>query len=147
MKRNPFVVEPFSLPIGMTEVSVVISQNQPNNSWDVTVVLTRAPDQALIHSSELDAQLVDDKGIALKLLEHASGTLVEAGGSLGTSANAQFQFEDSNIIPAHLLVTYQNQEVRFRVVSTDTSQSKKSVIAFLKIRQEINSCGEAIFPS
>ena len=117
MRSNTFAVKPFSLPIGMTTVSAVIRLDQSNNCWDVTVVLTRTPGQARIHSSEVDAQLLDNKGIALKLLEHSSGTLVEAGGSLGTSANAQFRFVDSSVVPTHLLVTYHNQEVRFQVIS------------------------------
>jgi hypothetical protein len=117
MASNRFAVEPFSLPVDQVTVSAVISLDRSNNRWNVTVVLTRVPSEIPIQGNEVDAELLDDKDVALKLLERPSGALVEAGGSLGTSSNALFRFENSNVIPTQLVITYRNRTVRFRVVS------------------------------
>jgi len=111
-----FVVEPFSLSIGENSISVIIQHSPTHNVWEVTAVISRAPDQPQIRGEEIDVQLIDQQGAALSGLGRPSGPLVEAGGSLGTSANARFQFYDSGT-PAELTVTYQAKTVRFQVVS------------------------------
>jgi len=118
MDTGGFAVEPFSLPLGEMNISAVIQLDRIANRWDVIVVFSRFPDQAPIQGEEVDVQLLDDHGMALKVLERPSGPLVEAGGSLSTSANALFRFQDSGTTLSELLVTYQVQTVRFRVVLT-----------------------------
>ena len=118
MQAKAFATEPFSLPIGEVTVSAVLSLDQSHNIWDVIVVLARTPGEDFIKGEEVDAQLLDRRNKALKVLERPSEPLVEAGGSLSVSANARFRFQGSKAVPAHLVVTYQDQTVRFRVVQS-----------------------------
>lgn len=116
MDLSAFTVEPLSLPLGKITVSTLISLNQSNDIWDVVIVFARVPAQNLIKGDEVNAQLLDSQGTALKMLERPSGSLVEAGGSLSVSANALFRFQGSNSAPAHLVVTYKGQTVCFRIL-------------------------------
>lgn len=113
-----FSVEPFSQRIGEHEVSAVIDLDRSNDRWDVTVVLSKDPDQPPIEGGEVEARLIDDRGEHAAVLRRPSGPLVEAGGSLSASANAPFSFEHSGGVPDQLLATYQGQTVRFRIIPT-----------------------------
>jgi hypothetical protein len=97
-------------------VSAVLNLDRDRVRWDVTVVLSRKPDQEPVQGSEVQAQLLDQHGVPLKALERPSGPLAEAGGSLGMSANAPFRFAATETAPGGLTVTYRDQTVRFRVL-------------------------------
>jgi hypothetical protein len=114
---NVFSLDPFSIPIDDVTVSGTLQQNILNNCWDVTIVISRAPNQRQMNGVEIEAQLLDVHGRPFTLLERPAGPLVEAGGSLGVSANALFRFLDSKTIPAKLVVTYRGKTVNFDVVS------------------------------
>lgn len=114
--ESTFAVEPFSQSVGGHEVSAVVTLNRLDDHWDVTVVLSKDPDQPPLEGGEVEAQLVDDQERQLTVLRRPSGPLVEAGGSLGASANALFSFGDIGVTPTRLSVTYRGQTVRFRVV-------------------------------
>jgi hypothetical protein len=120
VQSKAYVTEPFSIPLGENSISAVLGFDESGKCWDVTVVIQRASGQPQIRGDEVKAQLSDERGAELQTLTQASGLLVEAGGSLGTSANAQFQFESSDAAPSCLLVTYQGQTVSFRIVPLDS---------------------------
>jgi hypothetical protein len=94
-----------------------LERSESGDYWDVTVVFSRAADQPPIPASDVNAQLLDAAGNPLKVVERPQRALVEAGGSLGTSANALFKFEASKAEPAVLAVTYRDQTVRFNVIA------------------------------
>jgi len=111
-----FVTHPSSIPLGDVSVSAEIGRDRPEERWEVTVVISRAPDQELIQGGEIEAHLLTENGTGLPLLDHPTGALVEAGGSLGVSANAVFGFRDSAILPTRLRVTYRGETAVFDVV-------------------------------
>jgi hypothetical protein len=115
MRSGAWKTEPSSLPLRDVSVSAVLARDRDRGRWDVTVVLSRAPDQERVQGNEVQAQLLDEHGVPFKTLERPSGPLVEAGGSLGMSANAPFCFAATEAAPAGLTVTYRGQTVRFRV--------------------------------
>lgn len=119
MNSLNLITEPFSHPIGDDNISATIRLEQPADVWAVTVVIQRAPDQRAIDGQAVSAQLFDENGVPLKLVRRASGPLAEAGGSLGTSANAIFQFQGSQSLPLELRVTYQGLTVTFRIVNAN----------------------------
>lgn len=123
MVDRKFFVEPTSIPIGDTSVTAQIRLDQPGDQWDVIIVISRAPGLDPIQGQEVDAQLIDAQGSSMKVLERPTRLLVEVGGSLGTSANARFRFQDSTAVPERLLVTYQDQTASFRVVSSKPRSS------------------------
>ena len=120
MSDPSFSIEPRSFAIAETSVSAVICPDRADNRWDVTVILSRAPDLPPIQGRDVDAQLLDARGSPLHVLERPQGVLAEFGGGLGSSATSLFRFQDSGVLPAELLVSYQDQTARFRVVSTGT---------------------------
>jgi hypothetical protein len=111
-----FVTQPSSIPLGDVSVSAELGRDRPAERWEATVVISRAPDQELILGSEIEARLLTEDGTSLPLLDHPSGALVEAGGSLGVSANAVFGFRDSGILPTRLRVTYRGETADFDVI-------------------------------
>ncbi|MCA2517516.1 MULTISPECIES: hypothetical protein [unclassified Microcystis] len=116
MMLDAFVMEPYLLPIQDVSISALIQRDQSANRWNLTVIISRAPDQDIIQASEVDAQLLMKEGTQLKQVERPSDALVEAGGSLSSSANAVFSFQNANIIPEHLEVSYRNQTVQFQIL-------------------------------
>lgn len=110
-----FVAQPSSIRLGDVSVSAELGRDRPAERWEVTVVISRAPDQELIGGSEIDAQLLSEDDTNLPLLDHPTGALVEAGGSLGVSANAVFGFRDSGTLPTRLRVTYRGETAVFVV--------------------------------
>jgi len=113
---DTFIVQPFSLPVQDVSLSALVQMDQSKNNWDLTVVISRAPDQEPIQGSEVEAQLLTQDGVPLTGIERPLGALVEAGGSLSSSANAVFRFQNLGIMPNQLLVTYKNQTVQFQVL-------------------------------
>lgn len=116
MTQPEFAVEPQSASIDGMSVLAKLERSTSGDQWDATIVFSRAADQPPIPATDVDAQLLDAAGTPLKVLERPERALVEAGGSLGTSANARFRFEASKAEPATLAVTYRGQTVRFSVV-------------------------------
>ncbi len=106
MIQRDLLVEPKTISIAGMSVSAKVSPDRDGNRWNVTVVFSRAADLPPLDGRDVEAQLLDDKGSPLELLERPSGVLVEFGGSLGNSANAEFRFRRPDVIPAKLLVTY-----------------------------------------
>jgi hypothetical protein len=68
-----------------------------------------------MRGEEVEAQLMDPSGHAFEVSKRPSGLLVEVGGSLGTSVNADFAFADAEKTPESLLVSHRDQTVRFRI--------------------------------
>jgi hypothetical protein len=112
-----FFLEPSSIPVGDVSVSAELGRDRPAERWGVTVVISRAPDQQPIRGSEIGAHLVTEDGTSLPLLDHPTGPLVEAGGSLGMSVNAVFGFRDSGTLPTQLHVTYRGETAVFNVIT------------------------------
>jgi|DewCreStandDraft_5_1066085.scaffolds.fasta_scaffold00317_22 hypothetical protein len=120
MALDEYILEPSSLPLSNVSISALLQLERATNQWVVTVVITRAAGQPPIQARDVDAQLLDSQGGPLPVLERPSGPLVEAGDSLGMSANALFRFADTAAVPAELIVTYEGQPVRFRIVQAVT---------------------------
>lgn len=116
MASVEYTITPSAQPLGSASLSALLRLDQATNQWIVTVVITRAAGQPQIQGHEVDAQLLDSQGRPFAVLERPSGPLVEAGDSLGMSANALFRFEAPSVTPAELAVTYQGRAVSFRVM-------------------------------
>ena len=125
MQSGNFTTEPVSHALNDVTVSAVLQHDLVNDIWDVIIVLGRFPGKELIRGEEVDAQLIDRRGEALSVMERPSGTLTEAGGSRGVSANARFCFKGSKEYPDHLVVTYQNQTVSFNIVPIVTFNTQE----------------------
>jgi hypothetical protein len=116
--------EPFSQPLDdESSVSAVGSFEPRGDRWHVTVVVVRPPDRPPVRGEELDARLFDDRGAPLTLVRRPTGPLVEAGGSLGMSANAPFEFEASGGRPSRLDVNYRSRTVSFRLVPRERDRT------------------------
>jgi hypothetical protein len=111
-----FIIQPSSIPLGDVSVSAEVARDRAAGRWEITVVISRAPDQQLIQGNEIAAQLLTKDGTSLPPLDHPTGPLVEAGGSLGMSANAVFGFQDSGTLPTGLRVTYRGETAVFNVI-------------------------------
>ena len=111
-----FVTRPFSLPLGDDSVSAELGLDRDATRWEVKIVISRPPDQELIQGGEIEAQLLTEDGADLPVLDHPTGPLVEAGGSLGMSANAVFGFRDLGTLPTRLRVTYRGRTAVFGVI-------------------------------
>jgi hypothetical protein len=119
MANRNLTVEPRSITLGEVSVNAVIRSESSPQRWQVIVVLSRAPNLPAVQGDEVEAQLFDACGTPLRLVERPQGDLVEVGSSLGTSVNAGFRFQDSGTTLARLLVHYQGNTARFRVVSVE----------------------------
>src|SRR6266542_836138 len=115
ISNHDYVVDPRWLSIGEIRITADIHRDQRAQRWRITVVLSRTPNQAPIHAQAVDAQLIDDQGTALNVIERPAGPFVELSEALRISVDAPFQFQDSGYAPAQLLVTYQGQTVQFRI--------------------------------
>ncbi len=120
MEPVVYTVTPSEQLCGSVSISALLRLDRATNQWVVTVVITRTAGQPPIQGRDVDAQFLDSRGRPLSVLERPSGSLVEAGDSLGMSANALFRFADATAMPAELIVTYEGQSGRFRVVQTVT---------------------------
>src|SRR3954451_13846224 len=105
-------VRPESLELGDATVSADLAR-APEQGWLATVLLVRGPGSPRIAASDVDVQLIDAAGTELAVLERPTGELVEAGGSLGTTANATFRFGSSAAVPAELIVRLWDATGRF----------------------------------
>jgi hypothetical protein len=120
--RPELVSEPFSLPVDESSISAVA--HEADGRCSVTVVVSRAPGLPPIDGSELEARLFDGASNELPVLRRPQGELVEAGGSLGVSANATFEFETRAAAPEVLEVGYAGEVVRFRLVPADDDEEE-----------------------
>lgn len=101
------------LPDGV--LSAVVAPAEPDSGWRLTVVIARGPDEPRLDARDVDAELEDAAGCRLPLIERDRGLLVDAGGSLGTSANAVFRFGVGSAPPAALRVTFRGRSADFRL--------------------------------
>jgi hypothetical protein len=123
MTSEVWSIHPPSYVIGDETISADLRRDSRTDSWEVTVVIARAPGQDLLPADAVEVQLIDGAGETIELLAGPSAPLVEAGGSLGVSANANFRFGDGSRQPFGLVVTYQNQQVQFQVVQGAGAES------------------------
>jgi hypothetical protein len=88
-----------------------------DDSWIATVLILRRREDgaARVEGDDVSARLIDEQGSELPVVERPSGPLVEAGGSLGVSANARFRFSATEARPAELVVDYAGSRCRFEV--------------------------------
>jgi hypothetical protein len=93
--------------------SVSVSIAPAADGWEVTVLFARRPSTA-IDGNEVDVELLDAQARAMRLAERPTGPLVEAGGSLTTTANAVFRFAGS-APPSAVVVRWAGEEARFRL--------------------------------
>ena len=96
-------------------VGAQVGRVSPHGAWDVVVLVSRAANQPPIDAADLRAELTDRNGAALPLLLAPTGILPEAGGSLGMTANARFQFADRGAPAAALTVRLGGAALRFRL--------------------------------
>lgn len=111
-----YTVDPRFQTLRDSTIGAELRRGPSGDTWDVTIVITRAPGQPPIDGAEVRASLIDENGVTLPLRLAPSGPLGEAGGSLGMSANARFQFQDFGARLAVLVATVRGAEVRFRLV-------------------------------
>ena len=96
-------------------VGAQVGRVSPHGAWDVVVLVSRAANQPPIDAAEVQADLTDRSGAVLPLVLAPTGPLPEAGGSLGVSANARFQFADRGAPAAALTVRLGGAALRFRL--------------------------------
>lgn len=111
-----FAIEPFSQTLAGASVSASIVRNVKDNALVVTIVVTHRADGTRVQGEELNAELLDANGNALKPPAHPHGPLPETGGNLGMSAHCVFRFAGDQAIPVLLVVTYHGEQARFAVV-------------------------------
>ena len=122
MSQHDFALEPRTSTVAGMSVLAQVTADKSKDSWDVTIVFSRAVGLPPMQAEEVDAQLIDTRGKAKPVVERPSGPLVEFGGSLGNSVNASFRFHDSRLEPGELVVTCRGETARFRVVSGGGSE-------------------------
>lgn len=110
---SSYAVVPRNGALRDATITADVRRDPSQASWDVTVVITRVPDQAPIDGTEVQARLVDENGASPRQRSAASGPLPEAGGSLGMSATAQFQFQDHGARLTELVVRFRGTEIWF----------------------------------
>jgi hypothetical protein len=108
-------VSPSSVDADNATLSVVVEHAADSQTWYVRVVITRPPDQPRLTAEDVDAKLTAADGHSLPLVRRDRGALVEAGDSLGMSANADFRFASSGHPPSRLTVTCQGTTAEFLI--------------------------------
>lgn len=106
---------PFALALGAESVSATLNSDAAREAWNVTVVISRQPDQPRVDASEVDARLVDGRGEAMAVIERPKGALPEASTSLSSSVNAVFRFRSCQSLPTRLVVTFRGASADFAV--------------------------------
>lgn len=107
--------EPSWVDVEDVTIRAFLRAGQRRKEWDLTVVVGRGPDQPLLAASDVAAELIDAQGRPLPLVERDTGLLVEAGSSLGVSANANFRFAAAEADPKEVRITYRGHDLRFQV--------------------------------
>ena len=118
MFQGSFAMEPRALTVAGMSVLPQMSADRSGDLWNVTIVFSRSAGLPAMQGQDVDVQLIDSNGAVMPVVERPSGPLVEFGGSLGNSVNAAFSFRSSHLEPKELVVTYQGEAGRFRVVSS-----------------------------
>jgi hypothetical protein len=115
---GPVVAVPSSRSLRDADVSVRLAFHPEEPAWDVSVALSRRPDLPRVEADELEARLLDAAGSALPVLAEPSGQLVEVGGGLGVTANAEYRFASpaSGEAPSSVEVEYRGEGARFDLV-------------------------------
>jgi hypothetical protein len=100
------------------DVSVRLAFRPEEHAWDVRVALSRRPDLPQAEADDLTARLLDAAGSALPVFSEPSGQLVEVGGGLGVTANAEYRFAapTSGEAPSRVEVEYRGESARFDLV-------------------------------
>ena len=112
---DAYTVSPQARALTDATVTAQLRRGSGGTTWDLIVLITRLPDQPPLNATEVEAQLVDENAAVLPLLSGPSEPLAEAGGSLGMTANARFQFGDRGARLAVLVVRLQGAELHFRL--------------------------------
>jgi hypothetical protein len=95
--------------------TVHIDISPARGGWTVTVLFVRRP-TIPIEAATIDVELADAHGLAMPLVDRPNGELVEAGGSLSTTATAVFQFTGS-AQPREIVVRWTGEAARFCIVN------------------------------
>ncbi len=106
-------LHPPAVDLADVTVSAVVSPGPDGAGWEVTALVDRPPDQAPLPAEAVIAELLDDTGRPLPLVRRDEGTLTEAGGGLGVTANAGFLFGPGR--PATLRITYDGTPATFEI--------------------------------
>jgi hypothetical protein len=120
---DPVRTEPFSIAAGPVEVSADIGHDRATDTWNVTVVLTRAAGHLPVDAGDVSIQMLDAEGRPFEVTRRPTGPLPEAGGSLGVSANARFGLRGPGRLPDRLVVTYRGSTPHFRILHGDRPKS------------------------
>jgi hypothetical protein len=113
-----YTVDPHDRALPDSTITAQVHRNSADELWDVLVLITRAPGQPPINAAEVQVQLIDERGVMLPLRMAPSGSLPEAGGLLGMSANALFKLEDRGMLLAELVVRVRGTQVTFHLTPT-----------------------------
>lgn len=115
-EQRAFVVQAESAAtVAGMSVSAQINADESGKDWKVKIVFMRPDGAPPMHGSDVEVELLDSHGGRLKRLEGPRGDLIEVGGSLGNSVNADFVFGTSDAHPSKLLVGYQGQSAAFTI--------------------------------
>jgi hypothetical protein len=116
-ETDPTLVPP-TVDVDDESVAARLAPDNAGESWIATVLILRHQGEesgSRVEGDDVSARLMDEQGRELPIVERPSGPLVEAGGSLGVSANARFHFRATGAKPAELVVDYAGRTCRFEV--------------------------------
>jgi hypothetical protein len=110
----PTLVPP-TVDVGDESIAVRLAPDEAGG-WIATVlILRRADSGSRVQGEDVEAHLTDGDGRELSIVERPTGALVEAGDTLGVSANARFRFAETGARPAALSVSYRGLDAPFEI--------------------------------
>ena len=106
---------PTHLKVGEATVSARV--RLLDGHWELIVLINRAPEQPPLATADLQVQMLAEDHSPMPLLSAPQGqVLPEAGGGLGTTANARYRFDAGRGRPAQLVIQWRSTELTFRLL-------------------------------
>jgi hypothetical protein len=117
---------PSSHSLRDADISIAVAFRPDDPAWDVLVTMSRLPDLPRVEADELTTRLLDAAGAALPVLSEPAGRLVEVGGGLGTTVNAEYRFAapTSGAVPGRIEVEYRGEGASFELVAADAADQE-----------------------
>jgi hypothetical protein len=115
MAEIKYRTDPPSHHLQEATVSLALRSGASADEIEAVVVITRAAGQPRIRAEDVEAALLNGEGKPIPPVSRPEGLLVEAGGSLGMSANATYRFLLNGRTPSALVVRYGGRELRFAI--------------------------------
>jgi hypothetical protein len=96
--------------------TVTLSITEDKETWNVTALFARRPPTVPIEGAEMRMLVLDVTGTEMPMLHCPQGLLVEAGGSMSRTVNADFGFAGARP-PGKVVLQWAGQSAVFHVLS------------------------------